>query len=156
MTIKTYAERNREHNRNYFARMTDEERKEYFRARYHKNKDKYNAQSREWAKNNREASQASAHQTQLKRKYPEVFAVSSITVKELRDWLIEKRETPCTYCGKPGTHIDHVVPLAKGGMHSWDNIVLACKTCNLSKRDLDKDEWLSHIRQIAIHCSLMN
>jgi len=31
--------------------------------------------------------------------------------------------------------IDHVVPLAKGGTHTWDNIKLACRRCNWEKRD---------------------
>lgn len=31
--------------------------------------------------------------------------------------------------------IDHVVPLAKGGAHSWDNVRLAHRRCNILKRD---------------------
>lgn len=31
--------------------------------------------------------------------------------------------------------IDHVVPLAKGGSHSWDNVKLAHRRCNTLKRD---------------------
>lgn len=31
--------------------------------------------------------------------------------------------------------IDHIVPLAKGGLHSWDNVQLACRICNSLKRD---------------------
>lgn len=31
--------------------------------------------------------------------------------------------------------IDHIMPLAKGGMHSWDNIRLAHFRCNSNKRD---------------------
>lgn len=30
---------------------------------------------------------------------------------------------------------DHVVPLAKGGRHNWDNIRLACRLCNSKKSD---------------------
>jgi len=29
--------------------------------------------------------------------------------------------------------IDHVIPIAKGGLHAWDNVKLACKQCNSSK-----------------------
>jgi len=32
--------------------------------------------------------------------------------------------------------IDHVVPLAKGGKHAWDNVKLAHRRCNYLKRDL--------------------
>lgn len=31
--------------------------------------------------------------------------------------------------------IDHVIPIAKGGLHAWDNVKLACKQCNSSKSD---------------------
>lgn len=32
--------------------------------------------------------------------------------------------------GKKYPSIDHVIPLSKGGMHSWDNVKLAHKQCN--------------------------
>lgn len=32
-------------------------------------------------------------------------------------------------------HVDHVHPIAKGGSNGRENIVLACRKCNLSKRD---------------------
>lgn len=31
--------------------------------------------------------------------------------------------------------IDHVIPLAKGGLHSWGNVMLAHHRCNSEKRD---------------------
>src|SRR5690606_24237264 len=31
--------------------------------------------------------------------------------------------------------IDHVVPRSRGGTHSWDNCVAACRTCNSKKAD---------------------
>lgn len=37
--------------------------------------------------------------------------------------------------GKNYPSIDHVVPLAKGGLHSWDNVKLAHHYCNTLKRD---------------------
>lgn len=33
--------------------------------------------------------------------------------------------------------IDHIRPLAKGGLHRWDNVQLACRICNTLKAD----EW---------------
>ncbi|MFL6076598.1 MAG: HNH endonuclease [Mycobacteriales bacterium] len=41
----------------------------------------------------------------------------------------------CVYCGAPATSIDHVMPRAKGGQHSWDNVVSACGRCNHRKAD---------------------
>ena len=41
----------------------------------------------------------------------------------------------CQYCGKPAENIDHVVPRSRGGTHSWDNVVAACRPCNTRKED---------------------
>lgn len=53
----------------------------------------------------------------------------------------------CHLCGKQtdqasrGTwhprapELDHVVPIARGGMHTWDNVACACRLCNITKRD---------------------
>lgn len=41
----------------------------------------------------------------------------------------------CQYCGKSAESIDHVVPRSRGGEHSWDNVVAACRPCNIAKRD---------------------
>ncbi|MDQ3474782.1 MAG: HNH endonuclease [Actinomycetota bacterium] len=41
----------------------------------------------------------------------------------------------CVYCGITATSIDHVVPRSRGGTHSWDNVVAACRRCNHAKAD---------------------
>ena len=41
----------------------------------------------------------------------------------------------CVYCGSPATSIDHVVPRSRGGLHTWDNVVSACRRCNHIKGD---------------------
>lgn len=38
-------------------------------------------------------------------------------------------------CGPCYPSIDHVVPLSKGGKHSWENVRLACRKCNSEKSD---------------------
>ena len=42
----------------------------------------------------------------------------------------------CAYCGtKPDVlTMDHIVPLARGGTHTADNIVPACGPCNMHKK----------------------
>lgn len=37
--------------------------------------------------------------------------------------------------------IEHVLPLARGGYHTPDNVVLACLGCNLSKNDKTVEEY---------------
>lgn len=41
----------------------------------------------------------------------------------------------CQYCGKAAENVDHVVPRSKGGAHTWDNVVAACKSCNSRKEN---------------------
>jgi hypothetical protein len=43
----------------------------------------------------------------------------------------------CAYCGRSDAILtqDHYVPLCKGGHHSAENVVPACKSCNSRKRD---------------------
>jgi 5-methylcytosine-specific restriction endonuclease McrA len=48
----------------------------------------------------------------------------------------------CAYCGADGDlHIEHVVPISKGGPHSIGNIIPACESCNYSKRDSEVETW---------------
>jgi 5-methylcytosine-specific restriction endonuclease McrA len=50
----------------------------------------------------------------------------------------------CQYCGrKPpirDLNIDHVLPRCRGGRDAWDNLVTACKPCNLKKGSRTPDE----------------
>lgn len=43
----------------------------------------------------------------------------------------------CVYCGKKSKELtqDHVIPLSKGGLHTADNVVPACRPCNSGKKD---------------------
>jgi 5-methylcytosine-specific restriction endonuclease McrA len=41
----------------------------------------------------------------------------------------------CQYCDEPAENIDHVIPRSRGGAHTWDNVVAACRPCNARKMD---------------------
>ncbi|PRY95226.1 5-methylcytosine-specific restriction endonuclease McrA [Hasllibacter halocynthiae] len=48
--------------------------------------------------------------------------------------LFLRDEFRCQYCGGRGDlTFDHVVPRARGGVTSWENVVAACGRCNLKK-----------------------
>jgi 5-methylcytosine-specific restriction endonuclease McrA len=53
-------------------------------------------------------------------------------------WKAKKAAGLCHYCGgkfKPEElTMDHVVPLARGGVTSKSNVVPACKSCNTNKK----------------------
>lgn len=41
---------------------------------------------------------------------------------------------PCAYCGEMGVEIDHIEPVAVGGLKDWTNLTGACRSCNARKR----------------------
>ncbi|MGP0109613.1 MAG: HNH endonuclease [Acidimicrobiales bacterium] len=41
----------------------------------------------------------------------------------------------CQYCGSVAENLDHVIPRSKGGPHTWENVVAACRRCNTRKED---------------------
>lgn len=47
----------------------------------------------------------------------------------------------CAYCGRPASHVDHVLPRAKGGTDAIDNLVPACARCNNAKGTKTVEEW---------------
>lgn len=60
--------------------------------------------------------------------------------------LVKRDKYICHICGKTvdmaadtnaSTYgsIDHVIPISKGGTHTWDNVMLAHRDCNTAKRD---------------------
>lgn len=51
----------------------------------------------------------------------------------------------CAYCGTPipagRGHVDHVVPLSRGGGNGPDNLALSCSHCNQSKGAKTPEEF---------------
>ena len=38
-------------------------------------------------------------------------------------------------------HVDHIVPVAKGGQHAIENLCISCSECNWHKHDKLPEEW---------------
>lgn len=54
----------------------------------------------------------------------------------------------CCYCGSQlHLSLDHLIPRFRGGEHSADNLVVACRSCNSSKKALDLLEWMAKRRE---------
>ncbi len=48
--------------------------------------------------------------------------------------LMHRDNYMCQYCGKRSElTIDHVLPRSRGGKDTWDNVVVACLRCNVTK-----------------------
>jgi hypothetical protein len=65
-----------------------------------------------------------------------------------RKKILERDNCTCQYCGvkvhdrstgnwntPDKAHIDHIIPVSKGGMSEPTNLQVLCRTCNLSKND---------------------
>ncbi len=56
--------------------------------------------------------------------------------------LLVGSENSCVYCGaSENLQWEHIIPKAKGGPDIIDNMVLACRKCNLSKGARDIFDW---------------
>jgi len=61
------------------------------------------------------------------------------------DWMELCSAGVCHYCKRTDLPLtqDHVLPLSRGGPHTKDNVVPACRPCNSSKKDKTPAEWES-------------
>lgn len=96
--------------------------------------------AREWSLANPDRRRAISHNYSSKRR---VWETESGRV-EPKDWerTVRRYGGKCAYCGVGGPlHMDHVVPLSRGGSHTIGNVVPACPPCNLSKGGKFITEW---------------
>jgi len=63
---------------------------------------------------------------------------------ELREYLLEKWQRMCAYCGAKGVplQVEHIQPRTRGGTHRVSNLCLACEPCNLKKGTQDIRDFL--------------
>jgi hypothetical protein len=101
-------------------------------ARWHlANKEAVNARSAEWRKANPEASRA--HRRNRRARKLEVGGTLS---SGLAAKLYGLQKGRCACCREPlgdDYHLDHILPLTRGGTNTDDNIQLLRATCNLQK-----------------------
>lgn len=56
--------------------------------------------------------------------------------------ILRRDSYRCGYCGRGDLRltIDHIIPKARGGSDSWDNLISACTICNNKKGDSTPEE----------------
>lgn len=91
----------------------------------------------------------SVHQHGVRRRNEEAAKASPFTDMELYEWLKLRYGQPCTYCGEKSSHIDHKIPLTRGGAHCFSNLDMICEDCNRAKRDRTPEEFLAHVMKIS-------
>jgi len=68
--------------------------------------------------------------------------------------MLKQQDNKCIYCKceishkLSNIHLDHIVPLNKGGIHSIHNVQWLCDTCNISKSDKDPIEFANKIGRL--------
>jgi 5-methylcytosine-specific restriction endonuclease McrA len=86
----------------------------------------------------------------LQIRVPEVIVLGRYNGVPRRELAFNRRNIyrrdafQCQYCGgRPGLKnlsIDHVVPVSRGGVTSWENCVVACVKCNTRKGNRTPDQ----------------
>jgi 5-methylcytosine-specific restriction endonuclease McrA len=63
--------------------------------------------------------------------------------------VFQRDHYTCQYCGRRSKDLtlDHVVPRHRGGAHTWENLVSACKACNHRKAGRTPDEARMKLRR---------
>ncbi|MGE4560234.1 MAG: HNH endonuclease [Desulfobulbus sp.] len=73
-------------------------------------------------------------------------------LRKTRWWQQKTSSGTCWYCGKKvGYHnltMDHVIPLARGGRSTKDNLVPCCKECNTKKKNALPIEWEEYMEEM--------
>jgi len=101
---------------------------------YLMNLDEYKKRARRWDKSNPEKIKNIRNNVKARRRIRE----SNAYVENIDRNLIYDRDNGiCQICGelvpKNEMTIDHIIPLAKDGIHSYNNVQLAHSVCNSSK-----------------------
>lgn len=87
---------------------------------------------------------------------PSVIRLSHLIRRPLPQAKLSRREIfrrdsfCCQYCGQR-THdltLDHVIPRNHGGLHTWENLVSACRHCNHQKGGRTPEEARMKLRTI--------
>lgn len=107
---------------------------EYNRQRYEADRQAFRDKARRWRQENRDRDRLIQRNHQARRR-----ALATNSAAERIDYLTVYRRDDglCAICGAPASvdegSIDHIVPLSKGGEHTYANVQLAHKSCNFAK-----------------------
>ena len=122
--------------------------KEVKRRHYQKHRDKVIARARRYREENpmywkrpiEKEAEKSAKRHARKKNAPGNFTVQDVREK------YQSQRGECFYCHcvlDGAYHVDHYIPLSKGGTNWPDNLVIACAKCNLTKGDRMPDDFVA-------------
>lgn len=144
--------------------LLKEERQKYLKEYYLKNKDKLLEKAKSYFNENREkikqykacwskTESGIINKKKSKANRREREKSGTITTNDVKSLLAKNNK--CYWCGikidiktSKSYHLDHYVPLAKGGTNTIENIVLSCCKCNLLKKAKDPIEFANSIGKL--------
>ena len=139
---RKYREANREKISDYSHKRYHSNREKiakYSRKYYEANRDKVAERGRKWTQANPDKVKEIYHNRRAKIK-----GNGGKLSKNIVQILLDRQKGKCACCGKSlkhGYHLDHIMPLALGGMNTDDNVQLLTPTCNLRKGAKHPDDW---------------
>ncbi len=95
-----------------------------------------------WRRANLELDRVRAHNKRAQRR-ADGGKLSPGLVATLMQQQLGRCACPCARSLSQGFHMDHIVPVSKGGRNQDDNIQLLTPTCNLEKRAKNNEEFIS-------------
>lgn len=106
-----------------------------------KNLERHRELCRQWARENPEAMRAIVAKRRAIRNEADGFYTAEDIAR-----LRTEQEGRCKCCGERVAefHVDHVIPLSRGGSNWPDNLQILCPPCNLSKADKMPEEFAAY------------
>jgi len=107
------------------------------------NKQKVSLRKKAWRMGNPEKAALLDRAKDARRRSFKKQAFGSHNAKDILDLLLKQRNecAGCRVSLASGYHVDHIVPLSRGGGNGIENIQCLCPPCNLSKGALTMEEW---------------
>jgi len=102
------------------------------------------ARKQRWVERNRDKVNAHGRANVAKRRAIKKQVGGSYTMQDVT-WLLKRQRAKCVACKKDirhAYHVDHIVPLSKGGSNGRRNLQLLCPPCNLSKHAKDPIDFM--------------
>lgn len=133
--------------RQVWAKANAERMRAYKRKWAQDNWDRVKASHKQWALDHPEQARHSARIQDHRRRARVRQAEGAFTRHDIA-YLLNAQDNRCAYCATPLTayHIEHKIPLARGGTNWPSNICISCPPCNLKKGVQTDNEFIARLR----------
>lgn len=76
--------------------------------------------------------------------------IASVSIEDIvRDVVYERDNGICYLCEKPtdpnNWHLEHKIPLSRGGSHTYNNVAVSHPPCNKNKGTMTPDEFFARV-----------